>query len=111
MKDALKLFLDAVQEGQFRRDLFLFEKNIHRQLFKLELVDDANARGMHGVIASSSNVIWFDDGSEAVLRVGHAYVDREFRGSEFTAIHGTECLAEFPYYKEISEALRARVRP
>jgi hypothetical protein len=115
MEATLKQFLDAVGNGELRRDLFLFPKTVHRELFKLELVDQANARGLVGLVnMTPSTVVFLRDkgpaGSTAFLRVAHPRLDLECKGQEFTAVHGLDCYGETDDGARISAALRAQVR-
>lgn len=102
---ALKQFLDAVVAGEDRRDLFLFERKTFLELFKLELADAANERGLCPVVNTTQNRITFDGTkSAAILAVAYPEISYRFSGLYWSAVHGLETLDKYPDTVEADKA-------
>lgn len=106
---SFKEFLDAVERGEVRRDLFLFDSSIECKDAVIELFSEANERHLCALASGSRGTVVFAE-SFAVMRVAHVRIDEEMRAFEFTAIHGLDALSKHERSVEMRANLLARIR-
>lgn len=106
-----KEFLDAVQAGDARRDLFLMphkEELLHQMSYLSELSD---ARDLDCMVLGARQAVHYPKGY-AQFRIAHANLHREtaLKGYTWTAIHGLDTLNGFPDAHLMKQELMSRVR-
>lgn len=104
-----KEFLEDVQKGEARRDLFLVPSVVVRKFEMQRLMDEAHVLGLDPRMNQSDGVIAFKQ-SFAMFRVAHAYVDASLRGISLTGIHGTDCLDQYDRAEDAKLNLKLMVR-
>jgi hypothetical protein len=111
MEQALEDFLAAIAKGEVRRDLFIFPNRMARELFRLELIESAQERGMYPMVRTGDNTVTFHGNeSTAMLRVAHPFLDRELQAYEFHAAYGLDHLGGFERGADIRSGVLARAR-
>lgn len=110
---ALKQLIEGVAKGEYRRELFVFEKTQMLELFKLELQDSANAAGLCPIVSTIARSITFDGHpkSKVILAVSHPDISFRFAGMPWTAVHGLDVLDDAILPAADKARFRAQIRP
>lgn len=104
-----KEFLDAVEAGEPRHDLFLYPNRALRERAVVDLFNEAGKRGLCPIVRSAQKQVIVGT-SVAAVRIVHEYIHRELRSVFLTAVNGLEALDKYPDIEPVKNELRALVR-